>query len=85
MKKQNKKQPKKAKNFVQRTLDWFAVPVDKNIKLPAEKIAVNALEYDLLRSCLVVSVLINLAVYITWLLVQTGDISLTALINWLFV
>lgn len=85
MKKQNKKQSKKNKSLFQRTLDWFAVPVDKSIKLPAEKVAVDAVEYDLLRSCLVVSVLINLAVYITWLLVRTGDISLTALVNWLFV
>lgn len=79
--KQNKKQ---SKNWFRQALDWFAVPVDKSVKLPAGKVAVDALEYDLIRSCLVVSVLINLTVYITWLLVQTGGISLAAFVNWLF-
>ncbi len=79
MKKQNKNA--KQKNIIERINDWFITPEDKySKKIPADKMIVDTLHYDFMVSVLVVSVLINMAAFFTWLAaVTTPGLALVVL------
>lgn len=67
MKKQNKKANK---NIIDKINNWFVEPQSKIEKsLPAGKMIVDTLHYDTVASVAIASVLINMTIFITWLLV----------------
>lgn len=88
-KKQNKngkkiKQTKQKAGLIDRINKWFILPEDKLSKnLPEDKMIVNTMTHDLMVSILIVSVLINATVFITWLVLTvdpTVEVAVTSLL-----
>ena len=70
MKKQNKNV--KTKKTANKVLRWLETPEGKyDKKLPKDMVAISALSHDLVLSILVVSLLINLTLFASWLVLQS--------------
>lgn len=72
MKKQNKNV--KIPSLLKRLDALLALPdakSDKKLKLPAGRMLINIVDHDLMVSVLVVSLFINITLFVAWLIVQT--------------
>ena len=74
----------KQKGLVQRLNEMLAMPDEKKcqkIKLPAGKMLMNTVDHDLMVSILVVSVFVNITLFVAWLIIQADPTIKLALIS----
>lgn len=73
----------KQKGLVQRLNEALALPDEKKcqkIKLPIGKMLINTVDHDLMVSILIVSVFVNITLFIAWFIVQADPTIKLALI-----